>query len=141
LATGLQVKKSTPGFTREAYLRFDLSSVNAINSAKLRLFGGFEAAPTSPVRIAVFGLDNPAWTETGITYANRPTGGTQLSIVTFTDGAQTTREWDLTAYLKAQKAAGHNIVTIALRALDGSTPAASFASDEAGVNKPQLVIS
>ena len=140
-ATGLQVKKSTPGFTREAYLRFDLSSVSTINSAKLRLFGGFEAAPSSPVRIAAFGLDNPTWSESAITYNNRPTGGTQLSVVTFTDGAQATREWNLTSYLKAQKAAGHNIVTIALRALDGSTPAASFASDEAAANRPALVIS
>jgi hypothetical protein len=93
------------------------------------------------VRIAAFGLDDTTWGESTITFSNRPTGGTQIALATISDGLQGMREWDLTSYLKAQKAAGHNTVVIALRALDGGTPSASFASDEASANRPQLVIS
>jgi len=55
----------------------------------------------------------------------------------------TTQKWyeiDLTTFLKAEKAAGHNTVTLVLR---GQTPAATpvqFASDETA-NGPQLQIS
>lgn len=139
----LTIKKSTPGYTRETYLRFDLSSLSSINSAKLRLFGGFEASPASPVRIAAFGLSAPntAWNESTVTWNNKPATGAQIASVTFNNATQAAREWDLTAYLKSEKAAGRNAVTIVLRALDASTPAANFASDESTTNRPQLIVS
>lgn len=50
-------------------------------------------------------------------------------------------EWDVTAYLKSEKAAG-NVVTLALKNLATSTPFVSFASreDPAVANRPRVVI-
>ncbi len=136
----LQVKKSTSGFNRESYLKFDLSSLSTINSAKLRLSGKLSESSSSAVRVAAFGVANTSWSESTIDYNNRPTGGTQLSVVSITGTTAQTYEWDLTSYLKGEKAAGHNIVTIALRGLDMTTPYTTFASDEAAANQPVLAI-
>jgi hypothetical protein len=72
---------------------------------------------------------------------NRPLSGTTaLATVSISGTTPLWREWDLTSYFKAEKAAGRNVVTIVLKNLQSGDPFTVFNSSEATTNKPQLVI-
>ncbi|WP_164716278.1 polysaccharide lyase family 8 super-sandwich domain-containing protein [Paenibacillus whitsoniae] len=76
-ATGLVTKNSTSGFLRETYVKFDLSAVTGtFSSAKVRL------VPTSVGSFATTNqaelLTDDSWSESALTWNNRPTGGTLL---------------------------------------------------------------
>jgi uncharacterized delta-60 repeat protein len=142
-ASDLEVKNNTTGLNRQTYLKFDLSSVSlaSIGTVKLRLFGELNNANQKNVATSVFGSNNTGWSETTITFNNRPTVDTAaLASTTIVDTTPRFYDFDITAYIKAQKAAGHNVVTLVLQNLTTSDPFASFASKEAGANGPQLVI-
>jgi len=86
-------------------------------------------------------VTNTTWTETGITWNNKPASGTTaLATVTMVNNSTTSRwyEWDVTAYLQQEKAAGRNTVTLALKNLANSSPFDSFRSKEATSNRPEL---
>ncbi len=137
----LLVKRSaTADNIRESYLKFDLSTVTTITSAKLRLFGKLSAASAAGVAIGVYSSTNTSWTEAGITYSNRPpTGSTALATTTITGTGGAWFEWNLTGFLQAEKAAGRNVVTLALKAPNITDPWAIFNADSQS-NAPQLVI-
>jgi PKD repeat protein len=135
------VKRGNTGNNRHSYLLFDLASVSTINSAKLRLFGGLSDNRVTNIPTAVYGTAGGAWGESTITWNNRPpitTGA--LATVTVTDATLRWYEWDLTAYLKQQKAAGKNQVTLVLQNLAGGDPQTAFNSREAASNRPELLI-
>jgi hypothetical protein len=86
-------------------------------------------------------VSSNSWGETTITWNNRPAvGARQGSGVTVTAAAQY-YQWDLTALLQAQKAAGATAVNVAV-SMDASTSASqdTFNSREASANPPQLVV-
>ncbi len=142
--TNLLVKKnSTVGVNRETYLKFDLSSVSAITSAKLRLYGHVSSTQNATVRTSVFSSTNTTWNESTLTWNSRPlgTGTTALATITLGGTAEQWYEWDVTSYLKAEKAAGRNIVTLVLKNPDSSAAASSFNSDDSATNRPELLIS
>jgi hypothetical protein len=49
-------------------------------------------------------------------------------------------DWDITAYVKQQLAAGHKTITLVLQNSGTSDPFATFASREAGGIGPQLIV-
>jgi hypothetical protein len=135
----LEVKKNT-GFNREAYLKFDLGAVGSIAGAKLRLYGGLTDTQNPSVPLAVYGAANTSWGETTLTWNNRPSTGAQLAAFTV---AGTTPKWyevDVTAYLKAEKAAGRNVVTLVLKGTQVTNAVCAFNSDEAAANRPNLSV-
>jgi ELWxxDGT repeat protein len=141
-AADLVVKKaSTAGSNRETYLRFDLSGVPSVGSAKLRLFGRLGDASTAGVTTTVYDAANATWSEGGLTWDTRPAAGTaSRGTVTV---AGTTSQWyelDLTNFLKAEKAAGRNLVTLVLKSGVATSAQTIFASDEAAANRPELVV-
>jgi CSLREA domain-containing protein len=137
---GLEVKKSTTGYNRETYLQFDTSNVATLSGAKLRLYGALMDTVSPSIQIGVFASPVVNWSESGITWANKPsTGPTAVATKTITG---TTKKWyeiDLTTFLKAEKAAGRNVVTLVLRSNTFTSTLCTFAADEA-VNGPLLVI-
>jgi hypothetical protein len=143
-ATTLTVQQSSSaGSQRWTFVKFDLSSVPSITSARLRLFGALSATTGTTVQTAAYPVGNTAWTETGITWSNKPASGTTaLATVTLVNNSTTARwyEWDVTAYLQQEKAAGRNVVTLALKNLANSSPYDSFSSREASANRPQLFL-
>jgi hypothetical protein len=61
--------------------------------------------------------------------------------ITIISGA--TKKWyeiDVTSFLKAEKAAGRNVVTLVRRSNTFTSTLCSFNSDDAAANGPQLVI-
>jgi uncharacterized delta-60 repeat protein len=140
-ATSLVVKSGTTGFNRFTYLKFDLSSVSTINSVKLQLFGNLSSSQNASVTTDVFSVADTSWTESGITFNNAPAAGpSPLASTTIAGTAGTKYTWDVTAYVKAQKAAGHNIISFVLKDPLASDSAVIFNSREAAMG-PALVIS
>jgi hypothetical protein len=141
-AATLELKKSataTDDFNREIYLKFDLTNVTSVRSATLRVYGT-ETAPEA-VNTDLFAAANTAWTEGGLTWANKPATGPMLWSNTALGGTAQYYEWDVTPYLAAEKIQGRNIVTLVLKnAVASTTGNITFNSQQNGSNKPQLVI-
>ncbi|MET0263400.1 MAG: DNRLRE domain-containing protein [Rariglobus sp.] len=57
-------------YTRWSYLKFDLTGVSSVTSGKLRLY--LTTSDTVPIPVAVYANDVTSWTETGLTWNNRP---------------------------------------------------------------------
>ena len=118
---------------RELYLRFDLTGVTgAVQTAKLRLHVENISNGGSPAGGNVARLDNTTWTETGVTWNNRPTTW-EPNVESL--GAVTQNTWvetDVTAAV-----AGGAPVTLGLRTTN--TDGAYYDSRESA-NKPQLVL-
>jgi len=143
-ATTLTVQQgNSAGNQRWSYVKFDLASIPSVTSAKLRLFGALSATTGATVQTAVYSVTDTTWTETGVTWNNKPaTGGTALATVTMVNNSTTPRwyEWDVTAYLQQEKAAGRNVVTLALKNLANSSPFDRFNSKEAASDKPEVFV-
>jgi PKD repeat protein len=140
---GSLLVKSSPnvGFSRQSFLKFDLSEITTISAAKLRLFGMLQNTSAASSQIAVGYSDDDSWTESGITWNGKPSTFTQLSTLTVSGTAGKWYEVDLTDFLQAEKAAGRNVVTIGLRGVSPNTgPYAAFNSDDAAGNRPSVVI-
>ncbi|MGB7159292.1 MAG: GH25 family lysozyme [Tepidisphaeraceae bacterium] len=126
--------------TREGYLKFDLSSVGSIASAKLRLTARLSDNSNANVVTNVHYASNDAWTEGGLTWNNKPSAGSTVrGSVTVSGTTNATYEVDLTSLLQAEKAAGRNIVTLVLKNPNVTNAWTIFASDEAA-GAPTLVI-
>ncbi|WP_171036587.1 malectin domain-containing carbohydrate-binding protein [Dyadobacter sediminis] len=138
-ATSLVVKSgSGDGITRSAYLKFSLSNVSQVNSAKLRIYGS-NTENTTTVNLSAYGVDNDSWTEGGINLNNAPaSSSTVLGLVGVTN-TKKYYEIDVTAYVQAQLAAD-KVVSIALKNPSNQNRNLTFNSRENTSNKPQLLI-
>ena len=142
-ATELVVKRhdTSADQVRESYLKFDLSRVTTITSAKLRLYGRLNDTGNPSVRTNIYSASNTSWSEGGLTWNNKPAAGSTLR-GSFTVSGTTARwyEIDLTSFLRAEKAAGRNLVTLVLKNPIQSASKTVINSDEAASNRPQLVV-
>jgi|CXWL01.1.fsa_nt_gi ELWxxDGT repeat protein len=144
-ATTLTVQQgSSNSSLRWTYLKVDLSTIPTITEARVRLFGRVSATTGTAINTAVYSVSNTSWTETGIKWSNKPATGTSaLSTVPIVNNSTTARwyEFDVTAYLQAEKAAGRNVVTLAFKNLANSSPYVTFTSKQgAAANRPQVVV-
>ena len=112
----LEVKNSgTTGKNRQAYLRFDLTGITSINSAKIRLMGNLNNTSSRNVVTNVYSVAG-GWAEAGITFSNKPAAGTTaLGSATILDTTPRYYTLDVTAYVKAQLAAGHSKISFVLK--------------------------
>jgi mannose/cellobiose epimerase-like protein (N-acyl-D-glucosamine 2-epimerase family) len=134
-------KNASVGYSRESYLRFSLSGITGVGSAKLRLYGNISETVAGGVAMQVYGVDNTSWVETGINWNNKPAPTTGVLVTKTIAG--TTAAWyeiDLTTYVQQRKAAGATAVTLLLRNAIAGNAQCMFASDEAAANRPELVI-
>ncbi len=148
-ATELLTKQnSTAGSNnRDSYLKFDLTTVPEILSAKLRLRAGLTAVSGSNATLAVSlsacAVADVSWTENGLTWDNRPALGAVRANVNVTgtmpNPATQWVELDVTAYLQSEKVAGRNVVTLALHNSVASNPRITIASRETAA-PPELVV-
>ena len=86
--------------------------------------------------------DSPTWTEGSITWNNQPgLGAKQSALPTVLQG--TSMIWyevDVTAYVKARKAAGKPDANLVLHSVNNGGTNLNFNSREATINQSQLVI-
>ncbi|HEV2295526.1 MAG TPA: DNRLRE domain-containing protein [Tepidisphaeraceae bacterium] len=137
----LLVKRSASADNvRESFLKIDLSGVSNVANAKLRLYGGLSKSSADNVQVAVYSAGHN-WIEGDITYNSRPrTGSVVLASNTLTSTTKSWHEFDLTSFLRAEKAAGRSTVSIVLRSPNITDPWAVFNADGAASNRPEVVI-
>jgi hypothetical protein len=137
--TDVKFTTAAPDNQRNAFTRFSMSGVATnVVSAKLRLYGN---AATTAKNTSVFSVADTTWGETTITWNNQPAmGGTALSTVNMTLTAQY-REWDVTAYVQAQKTAGASLISLGIKSATDSNETQTTFNSREGTNKPVLIIS
>jgi glucose/arabinose dehydrogenase len=139
-ATALYVKNSSTADTmRQAFLRFPLAGTG-VGRAILRLRGALSSG-TSDVPIAVHPVADTAWSEAALTWNTRPpSDATALAAAPIRGTAAAWYEWDVTSYVRSRVAAGSAAVGFSLFGTAPSNPYVTFTSDEAGSNRPELLI-
>ncbi len=142
LATSLQVRMAATGNNRWTYLTFDTSSLASASRALLRLYGKLSATTGTVVATAVYPVASTSWSESGITWNNKPVAGASALASIKMDKTTTARwyEWDVTAYVQSEKAAGRHIVSLVLKDVATSTPYDTFNSRQAVSNRPELLV-
>ena len=141
----LVVRKGAAGVNRVSYLKFDLSNLASLTSASLKVYAklasvGSAVPAGSAVSVGVYAVANTAWTEGGLTYNNRPATGSLLSSKSVGGTGFTAYSFDVSAYVKQQRAAGAKFLSLALVAQAASPVAVQITAREAGVNRPTLVM-
>src|SRR6266542_2426362 len=126
------------GPTRDTYLKFDLSSVTNLSSAKLRIFGSLSGSGT--VGTTVYSVTDTSWGETNITWNNKPARSNALNSVNISGTTATWYVIDVSSFVQSEKAAGRDLITLALHCLTNSTPYIKINSRQAASNKPELLI-
>ena len=134
----LLVKDSTPGFDRESFIKFDVSSVPEINSATLNLFGNLWDSVQFPVNVEV-SWTTSGWSESGITWNNQPKDRLPLGTIPVSGTAGKWYQLDVTNILKSEKVTERNIVSFVLRSLTLTSTVCAFAADGTA-NAPYLMI-
>ncbi|WP_083415791.1 CBM96 family carbohydrate-binding protein [Algibacter lectus] len=119
---------------RYAILKFNLSTLPGdVISAKLRLY---QRTRYRDLR-TVYDVADDSWTETGITWNNKPDYSNARSEIT--TAASTWCEWDVSSYV-AQEANGDKVITFAVKDPANSGVGIDFYTKELGETVPELVI-
>lgn len=136
----MTVKQETAnsGFNREAYLRFDLSTLPAnVTSALVRFVPiNTAAAPENTVSF----VSDDSWLESGINWNNRPTSGSELSAWTVVANAGV---WlDVTALVQAERAGDGKLSLKIASTIPGADYWTTYASRENAnaALRPQLLV-
>ncbi|HJP93501.1 MAG TPA: SBBP repeat-containing protein [Pyrinomonadaceae bacterium] len=148
LATTLKVEtdsKTNNSKNFDVYLKFDVSGVAGnIGSVKLRILASSSTAAGAST--GVYSVSTTSWIESGpggITWNNKPArSATALAGSTATINSTTPASYDLdiTNYVRDQKNAGRDVISLALHNPSSSTVFVTLNSREAATNKPQLIV-
>lgn len=127
---------------REAYLTFDASSVSGtISAVTLRVYGRTEDDRDANVPVALYAVANTGWSESSITWNNKPAGGTTaLATATVTDETGRYYTWNVTSYVQSEIAAGRSVVSFVLKNSQTTDGRLLWNSKETGSNPPQLAV-
>jgi hypothetical protein len=124
------------GLSRESYLKFDLGSVTGdIVTAKFHIYG---AVQDGTADLKLYAVDNDVWTESGITWNNKPAKGGELSVLEMAS----TMEWqeiDITSYVQSQYE-GDKKVSLTIARDVQQYRLSTYNSKENMANKPYLEI-
>ncbi len=136
----LEVKLDATDFAREAFLRFDVSGLAGAESVSVVLVPLQMGSLGSTTRLSVELVPDDAWSETALTWANKPASTTVLDTVV---GATVGQPLviDVTAQARAE-AAGDGLLSLRVRALDQhSQRNISFGSREhaTAAHRPVLI--
>ena len=127
-STSLFVKNDA-GASRLTYLKFKLTGITGVTSARLRIHGSASASTTLQAFQTTDG-----WVESSLTWSNKPAVGSLVAEVPLNTTAKY-NELDVTAYVNAQ-AAGDGTVSFVLQEVVGKYT--TLVSSEGGANVPQL---
>jgi heparan-sulfate lyase len=138
----MDVNTEPTGATRSVFIKFDVSDLeHNVTSAVVRLFAQDAASATIPV--SVYAINDDSWTETTLTWNNKPASGDLLTTVNVS-GAGKWYEFDVTAFV-AGEATGDGMVTLQL--IDDSAAgevvrfrSATNAGEPTGGNMPEMLI-
>ncbi|PSM30854.1 DNRLRE domain-containing protein [Haliangium sp. UPWRP_2] len=126
---------------RQAFLKFDTGGFDGtVTSAKLRMYSSWGGSSSNSVTTHAHAVADLSWTETGLTWNNKPALGSVLASVTYTSQTPSYKEYDVTNYVQSERTAGRNLLALALSNPSVSTVYITGASREASANPPQLLV-
>lgn len=127
--------------TSLSYLKFDLTDVDAISSATLRLTGQLSGDSSQAVKTNVYSAKKSRipFDEGTVSFKKRPGPRKLLGSISVSGTEPGTYELDLTSFLQAELAAGRREVTLVLRNVTRSILPTVFSSDDSD-SPPVLVI-
>ncbi|NQX01185.1 DNRLRE domain-containing protein, partial [bacterium] len=128
------VKKAGTGFNRESFLRFNVPTGGGVLlGATLKLYSLTAAVPGIN---AVAKVDDNTWTETGITWNNKPAAGAPIS--TWTPALDTTSSMDVTRAIPAAGSVSFKVHATT----ETSNGIVNYGSREnaTATNRPQLTL-
>jgi hypothetical protein len=135
-ATSIFAKQTTGvGFTRNSFLKFDLSGVSgsSVSNATLKFTVTAVDAPPGPVK--VYSVTDDTWTETGITWNNQPARVALLASTSVS--AAGVFNLDVTSFINSQLA-GDRKASLALVDDTNSNVLVTINSREAASGRPAL---
>jgi hypothetical protein len=98
-----------------------------------------KTAEAGTAQLQLFGIADTGWTESGIKWSNRPAiSGTAIASTNVSSSAGVWLTFDVTAYVKARRAAGASRAVFAFRSGIAARPLMLITSDEATGNRPEL---
>jgi uncharacterized delta-60 repeat protein len=134
---------STAGTNRWTYLKFSLANISSISAADLVMDGSLNNNNANNISTQVFAVSSNNWTETGITWNNKPAAtGNPLGRAIVVDTNDASYQLDLTDFFRAQLLAGNKTVSLVFKNPDNSAPYIDFHSREVGKGNgaPDLII-
>ncbi|QRR00820.1 CBM96 family carbohydrate-binding protein [Dyadobacter sandarakinus] len=148
--TKLEVKNISNGSwgSFRAYLKFPISTVGRVGSAKLRVYGSNQENSNN-VTLEAYGAANNNWIENEIVGAgsekspspsNTPNLTTSALGSTQVNNVARYYEVDVTSYIRSQQQAGEALVTLVLYDSQNQKTLLAFNSRENASNPPQLII-
>jgi len=129
-AANLYVKNDTSA-SRYAFLKFNVSGISGVTSAKLRVYGSASASTALSAYQTTDG-----WSQAAITWNNMPAVGSLAGSVPI-NTTVAYNEIDVTSYVSAE-AAGDGVVSFALQESVGKYT--TLNSTDNAANKPELLI-
>ena len=133
-ADSIMVKRSTADYDRKGFLKFDLSSVNKITNATLRMQCKYLWNGASLIN--VFGIQDVTWGESSINYNTQPVFGGYINSC-YVDQPSAFCEWDITAYV--QNNIQNGMVSLGIYP-ESPEQSAVFSSKNGSENPPELII-
>ncbi|ATB42714.1 sheath polysaccharide-degrading enzyme [Cystobacter fuscus] len=127
-STSLAIKND-PGASRYAYVKFKLTGITGVSSARLRVHG----SASSNTTLQAFQTTD-GWSESSLTWSNKPAVGALVADVAINTTAKY-YELDVTSYVNAQ-AGGDGTVSFVLQETVGKYT--TLVSSEGSANVPQL---
>lgn len=149
-ATEMQVKRTLnpgAGRGRRGFLKFDLSGVTSVTSARLRLFARLSDASLADIPMRIQQVADTSWDEFAMTWNTQPNVATPNALApdaVLTDATARVYEYDLTSFIQAEIASGRSIVSFRfINMLPTGNSGAFFTainSREATTGQPQLIV-
>lgn len=128
--------------TCHGYLKLDLTTVTNVYGASLRVYASMTY--TGSVLLVAHSASDTNWTETAITWANRPATGSAVAsnVVNVLDTSGRWYEFDISSFVKSELAAGRSLATLVLvepTIFSGTAfNYAKVVSREFAINRPEL---
>jgi len=132
----MELKTGSFGYDRKAVIKFPLSNLSGVSSAKLRLNASVVSAST---KVGIFEMPSD-WTETAITSKNAPGAGDFISSVV--TSAAGWLEFDVTNYVSSKISQGASEASfyIMIMNYEDEVNTASLKSRTATSGQPELVV-
>lgn len=135
------VKQSDqPNYTRWYYIMFPIDNLVPLGNSRvvIRLFGYYQGTGF-PLTVACWSVPSDNWSQSTITWNNKPAPGTILSSTQV--GHQILwYEWDVTTYVRDQINFGQSVTSFVFRGSNITQDIVLVNSLEADVNQPLLVV-
>ncbi len=124
-----------PGFTRESFLKFDISSIHTkVSEAHIDIYGKI----VNGTDIEIYSSANSSWKEGELNWDNRPEASELLDRIIINDNSEGYFTWDVSDHLVKERNKANRHITFIIKAAEITEKEIPWNTKEAGINPPIL---